>query len=42
MKEIPQVDPSKPFSRRRMLKLRVRGTVNSIMLVNKDVVAAGA
>ena len=28
LKEIPQVDPSEPFSRRWELKLVVRGTVN--------------
>ena len=42
LKEILQEDPSEPFSRRRELKLAVRGTMNSIMLVNKNTVAAGA
>ena len=40
LKEILQEDPSKPFSRRRMLKLGIWGTMNSIMLVNKNIIAA--
>ena len=42
LKEILQADPSEPFSRRRMQKLGVWGTMNSIMLVNKNTIAAGA
>ena len=42
MKEILQADSSEPFSRRRMLKLGVRGTMNLIILVNKNTVATGA
>ena len=42
LKEFLQEDPSEPFLRRRMLKIGVQETVNSIMLVNKNTVAAGA
>ena len=41
-KEILQEDPSLPFSRRRELKLAMRGTMNSIMLVNENTIATGA
>ena len=41
-KEILQADPSKPLSRRGMQELGARGTMNLIMLVNKNTVAAGA
>ena len=42
LKEILQVDPSEPLSRRGLQELGVRGTVNLIMLVNKNTIAARA
>ena len=42
LKEILQADPSEPLSRRWMQELGVWGTVNLIMLVNKNTVAVGA
>ena len=42
LKEILKADPSKPLSRRGMQELEVRGTVNLIMLVNKNTIAARA
>ena len=42
LKEILLADPSDPLLRRRIQKLGVWGTMNSIMLVNENTIAAGA